>query len=540
MTSLEPWHWRSLPLHDRSGSDIFEALFQPHRVGIHAPTLPSDKGQMRSPLQNWRAIATLLESPAEASISSGGARFSICGGPPRQYRQLPAVWAPPIGQILPMLRARLASRWSRAVPDAYPAHLPFTGGWLGWLGYDLAWEIEQLPTVNRDPLPFPVAFWYEPETFAVLDHSEQQLWLAATHIAQLDDMERSLDSGSAQFSSFTPPRSKGSMSSGLSSTLMEQTSLSFVSTQADYEQAVAQAKQYIQAGDIFQTNLSLRFSTATQANSWDIYRALQQLNPSPFASYWQTPWGDVVSCSPERLVQRQGAIVQTRPIAGTRPRGTTPEDDQRLQQDLSSNIKENAEHIMLVDLERNDLGRVCEWGTVHVDELLTIEHYSHVMHLVSNVKGKLRSPYDSIDLIRAMFPGGTITGCPKVRCMEIIEELEPLRRSLFYGSCGYLDWRGDLDLNILIRTLLYVPQPASHSSTGNQSDPKKTFPRPNSGANGWAIAIGQIGAGIVADSQPAREWQESMTKAQAQLEALHYAKTVDSPTDMGYLEESPR
>jgi para-aminobenzoate synthetase component I len=210
-----------------------------------------------------------------------------------------------------------------------------------------------------------------------------------------------------------------------------------------------------------------------------------------------------VSCSPERLVQLQGRHAQTRPIAGTRSRGATPTQDQAHQQELLASAKEQAEHIMLVDLERNDLGRVCEWGSVAVNELLAIEYYSHVMHLVSNVIGTLQSSASSIDLIRGMFPGGTITGCPKVRCMEIIEELEPVRRSLFYGSCGYLDWRGQLDLNILIRTLLITKsdRPESNSPQNHQV---------------W----GQVGAGIVADSDPEREWYESLHKAQAQLAAL--------------------
>ncbi len=260
-----------------------------------------------------------------------------------------------------------------------------------------------------------------------------------------------------------------------------------------------QAKQYIQAGDIFQANLSLRFQTTTQVDSWSIYQALHQINPSPFASYWRSPWGAVISCSPERLVQLQGNIAQTRPIAGTRRRGDTIEGDRALAAELLANQKELAEHIMLVDLERNDLGRVCQWGSVEVDELLVIERYSHVMHLVSNVRGKLKSDRNSVDLIRGMFPGGTITGCPKVRCMEIIEELEPVRRSLFYGSCGYLDWRGNLDLNILIRTLLYT----------NSSD-----------CNIPAMVYGQVGAGIVADSDPEKEWYESLNKAEAQLAAL--------------------
>jgi para-aminobenzoate synthetase component I len=274
----------------------------------------------------------------------------------------------------------------------------------------------------------------------------------------------------------------------------------YQTSQSDYEAAILKAKAYIKSGDVFQSNLSLRFTTSTQADSWAIYQALQAINPSPFASYWRSPFGDVISCSPERLVEGhwmgEKFQVSTRPIAGTRRRGQTPEQDQALAEELRSNTKEQAEHIMLVDLERNDLGRVCAWGSVKVDELLAIEHYSHVMHLVSNVVGTLKPEYDSVDLIRAMFPGGTITGCPKVRCMGIIEELEPLRRSLFYGSCGYLDVRGNLDLNILIRTLLYA--------------------RDGDRATVW----GQVGAGIVADSDPEREWVESLQKAQAQLQAL--------------------
>ncbi|MDJ0728317.1 MAG: chorismate-binding protein, partial [Prochloraceae cyanobacterium] len=187
---------------------------------------------------------------------------------------------------------------------------------------------------------------------------------------------------------------------------------------------------------------------------------------------------------------------ETRPIAGTRPRGKNEAGDRQLAAELLANVKERAEHIMLVDLERNDLGRVCQWGTVKVDELLTIEKYSHVMHLVSNICGNLKREYNAIDLIKSVFPGGTITGCPKVRCLEIIEELEPFRRNLFYGSCGYLDVRGNLDLNILIRTLL-------HSKN-----------------NVW----GQVGAGIVADSDPEREWYESLNKAEAQLTALQLEK----------------
>jgi len=214
----------------------------------------------------------------------------------------------------------------------------------------------------------------------------------------------------------------------------------------------------------------------------------------------------------------QNRQAQTRPIAGTRSRGITPEQDMQLAQDLLSNSKERAEHIMLVDLERNDLGRVCEWGSVVVDELLTIERYSHVMHLVSNIQGTLKSDRTTIDLIRATFPGGTITGCPKIRCMEIIEELEPVRRSLFYGSCGYLDWRGNLDLNILIRTLLLAPiNEGGEAGRAGRAGEEITSSSPQPPLN---IVWGQVGAGIVADSDPEREWYESLHKAQAQLTAL--------------------
>jgi para-aminobenzoate synthetase component I len=398
----------------------------------------------------------------------------------------PQIFTPAVGQILDCLRGLLAQENSQAPADL-PAHLPFTGGWLGWLGYELAWEIERLPVRHPDPLPFPIAYWYAPQSFAILDHWEQVLYLSAPTAAELDNLALKLARVDAIDSA---PLSIQPASIPIDLTNLK--NLHLFTSAAQYQQSILQAQKYIQAGDIFQTNLSLRFSTQTDLDSWQIYQNLQQINPSPFASYWQTPWGAMISCSPERLVQLQQQQATTRPIAGTRKRGQSPAQDVQLAQELLANHKEIAEHIMLVDLERNDLGRVCQWGSVNVDELLSIERYSHVMHLVSNVTGELNPKFDSIDLIRAMFPGGTITGCPKVRCMEIIAELEPLPRNLFYGSCGYLDRRGYLDLNILIRTLLY------HKGTV------------------W----GQVGAGIVADSHPDQEWGESLQKAAAQIAAL--------------------
>ncbi|WP_341731163.1 anthranilate synthase component I [Microcoleus sp. EPA2] len=480
MTSIKPWHWRKLPLNQRSGSEIFQALFL---IGKTA-----DSTDSISDLRH-QDMAVLLESPVKST--SNLARYSICAGSPRIIDGESQLWTPPVGEILPFLRVLLHNQKQNLELNVPPS-IPFSGGWLGWLGYDLAWEIEQLPQINPDPLPFPVSCWYEPASFAVLDHQEQCLWLAASENSELDVMEHCLEQiaeTKIHKNSAKEQNNPGIYNLGLS--------------KHEYEEIVKTAQKYIEAGDIFQANLSVRFEASTACDSWSIYRALQQINPSPFASYWQTPWGDIVSCSPERLVQLSGNKVDTRPIAGTRPRGLTAIQDEQLARDLVENVKEIAEHIMLVDLERNDIGRVCEWGSVQVNEFLTVERYSHVMHLVSNVIGRLRADCDAIDLIRAVFPGGTITGCPKVRCLEIIEELEPVKRSLFYGSCGYLDWRGNLDLNILIRTLLYAPK--SDGSSGG-------------------IVWGQVGAGIVADSDPEREWQESLQKAQAQLNALKLAE----------------
>jgi len=450
-------------------------------------------------------FANLSVSPTLASNPLAGnplasqplARFSICAGQPRYQRGKAAIGTPAIGQIFPWLAAQLARTRSAdpvhpRSPNQPPDALPFTGGWLGWLGYDAAWEIERLPWENPDLLPFPVAFWYEPECFAIADHQTQMLWLAATEPEQLTDLTQTWEAIGLQPLGLQAVTSVSASVLQTVSTHEPQRLPQFVTPQASYEAIVRQAQAHIRAGDIFQANLSLRFQTTSAASGWDIYQALHQINPSPFASYWKTPWGEVLSCSPERLVQLCGRTAQTRPIAGTRPRGTSLEEDLVLEQALLGNRKENAEHIMLVDLERNDLGRVCRWGSVVVDELMAIERYSHVMHLVSNVAGELQTGYDAIDLMRSLFPGGTITGCPKVRCMEIIENLEPVRRSLFYGSCGYLDRRGNLDLNILIRTLLKV------------------------GDTVW----GQVGAGIVADSDPTREWFESLSKAKAQLAAI--------------------
>jgi para-aminobenzoate synthetase component I len=462
LTEVLPWHWHSIPLKDRTGSAIFTALF----LGE-----PSADGTSN-------AIATLLESPSPVTAL---ARYSICAGAPRIVNGQTRCWTPSSGEIFSWLSELIEQP---SCPSNAPADLPFIGGWLGWLGYEAAWELEKLPVFSLDPLPFPVAYWYEPANFAVLDHQTNLLHLAVTDPSQLAVLMAKLQLPEKQPASehIDPPQ------------------ITYLTSAEQYQTAVRKVQEYIQAGDIYQANLSVRFTAQVASSGWDIYRRLQAINPSPFASYWQTPWGEVASCSPERLVDLRQNIASTRPIAGTRPRGVDLATDLQLEQELLSNAKEIAEHIMLVDLERNDLGKICTWGSVEVDELLKVERYSHVMHLVSNVRGQLAVAHSPIDLIAATFPGGTITGCPKLRCMEIIAELEPYPRNLFYGSAGYIDQRGHLDLNILIRTLLCQ--------------------------NGqlW----GQVGAGIVADSDPNREWAESLQKAQAQLQAICGKKSASN------------
>jgi anthranilate/para-aminobenzoate synthase component I len=273
-------------------------------------------------------------------------------------------------------------------------------------------------------------------------------------------------------------------------------------TRDAYLDRVRRCQEYIAAGDIYQANLSHRFTlqppsayidgTDRLPYELELYRRLQDVNPSPFSGLMHFDDVTLISSSPERLVRLHNRQADTRPIAGTRPRGLDVRDDQRLIGELLANEKERAEHLMLVDLERNDLGRVCQFGSVEVDEFMAIEQYSHVSHIVSNISGALKPNATPFDLIQALFPGGTITGVPKIRCMEIIEELEPVRRGPYTGSFGYIGWNGDLDLNIVIRTLI------------------------------WCRGKGylQVGAGIVADSDPAKEYEETLQKAQAFFSAL--------------------
>jgi len=377
--------------------------------------------------------------------------------------------------------ASLAEWWTklrtplRAPETIVP--LPFTGGWLLYLGYEVASEIE--PGLELPPSTDPVAALAIRAPAAwVRDRATRQAWLIAEPGFEtlLDEFE-SRASGSREASS-VPGAYR----------IEEDDPAAFL-------EAVRRALDYIAAGDVYQANLS-RGWRATAADSAadpvSIYRRLRATNPSPFAALLR--YGDfaLLSSSPERLVSTRGNTVSTRPIAGTRPRGATQEADAALIRSLLHNEKERAEHVMLIDLERNDLGRVCAGGSVRVDEYMSVETYAHVHHIVSNVSGRLRNDVSPVDVIRALFPGGTITGCPKVRCMEIIAELEGVGRGAYTGSIGYLNRDGSCDLNILIRTIT---------------------------AQGGSFKF-RAGAGIVADSNAAQELAETRAKAEGLLRAL--------------------
>ncbi|WP_077620177.1 aminodeoxychorismate synthase, component I [Bacillus sinesaloumensis] len=361
-----------------------------------------------------------------------------------------------------------------------PDQPDFQGGALGFISYDYARYIEKLPNWAQDDLLTPDIYFLVFDDVFLYDHTEQSLWIFTHDEVEnekqaAERLQRYEELWKAPSESYPPiPRMTG---------YAEYSSVSF--SEQEFNIAVEKVRDYISEGDVFQVNLSVRRSEELVTHPREIYDALREINPSPYMAYMQVPEFHIVSGSPELLVKKKGNEVSTRPIAGTRSRGKDDAEDQRLANELINNEKERAEHVMLVDLERNDLGRVCECGTVKVDEFMIIEKYSHVMHIVSNVTGKLAKGKNIADIIKATFPGGTITGAPKVRTMEIIEELEPVRRGIYTGSIGWIGFSGDMELNIAIRTMIAKD----------------------------GIAHVQAGAGIVIDSNPKHEYKESLKKA---------------------------
>ncbi len=470
-------------------------------------------GQGRTPFELYRLIA----SPAQPSflLDSGkrtdsGNQFSFLGSSPfsvltgRQGRAAlrtregrESFSQDPFGNL-----CRLFVRPQIEPPPGLP---PFWGGAVGYFSYDLVRDFETLPSIAKDDLLLPDLQFGLYDIITAVDHQRDRLQiiycppmerflgeprekLYREGLDRLAEWKAALNGRPAPLKNFIS---------------LDQMAFHLNQTREAYLERVLRCQEYIAAGDIYQANLSHRFTlqpssaytdgTDRQLYEQELYQRLQAVNPSPFSGLIHFDDVTLISSSPERLVRLHDRQADTRPIAGTRPRGFDARDDQRLVGELLASEKERAEHLMLVDLERNDLGRVCRFGSVHVDKYMAIEQYSHVSHIVSHISGALKQDATPFDLIRALFPGGTITGVPKIRCMEIIEELEPVRRGPYTGSFGYISWNGDLDLNIVIRTLV------------------------------WCAGKGylQVGAGIVADSDPAKEYEETLQKAQAFFSALH-------------------
>ncbi|HST67357.1 MAG TPA: anthranilate synthase component I [Mycobacteriales bacterium] len=410
--------------------------------------------------------------------------------------------------------AVLAATWRALLGDAPspgassaadPDLPPLTGGLVGYLGYDVVRRIERLPSYATDDLGLPELTMLVATDVAVVDHHEASVLLVAnalvpdgadagTVTAAYDDAVARLDAMTRDLATPAPP----SIATTRSVPPAEHVSRT---PEGQYQPAVKAALDAVRAGEVFQVQVGQRFETRTDADALDVYRVLRTLNPSPYMYLLRLDGFDIVGSSPEALVTVKEGRAVLHPIAGTRPRGETPERDAELAAELVSDVKERAEHVMLVDLARNDLGRVCAAGTVRVVEFGALERYSHVWHIVSTVTGEVAADRDALDVLTACFPAGTLTGAPKVRAMELIDELEPVRRGVYGGAVGYLDAAGNLDMAIAIRTAVV--------------------------RDGTAYV--QASAGIVADSDPAAEEQETRNKARAVLQALATAGTLSPP-----------
>jgi anthranilate synthase component 1 len=383
------------------------------------------------------------------------------------------------------------------VPD--PSLPRFFGGAVGFMGYDVVRFFEELPGREKNGLDLPDIFFMITDTLVIFDNVTHRIKVVSNAHVKGRTVEAAYKEATAKIN-----RLVKKLKQGKSAQVKVQRSkkrarghaLTSNFTQPRYEQAVLKAKEYIKAGDIFQVVPSQRFQTGINVEPYEIYRALRLINPSPYMYFLRCGDATVVGASPEVMVRLEGDRIDLRPIAGTRRRGATEEEDKALADELLADPKERAEHIMLVDLGRNDVGRVSEPGSVNVSELMVIERYSHVMHIVSNVRGKLSDGKDSYDVIRACFPAGTVSGAPKIRAMQIIDELEPTRRGPYAGAVGYFGFSGNMDTCITIRTLVIKDN----------------------------VAYIQAGGGVVADSDPAAEYQETVNKAKAMMRAVEMAE----------------
>jgi anthranilate synthase component 1 len=478
-----------------------EAARRPRRAVPHIREFLADS---LTPLAVYRRLAALSPHRFLFESVSGGervSRFSFLGAAPREIYRL---WPDRLeverrgrserlpGSPLEALHEVLSSIVSE------PGPVPFTGGFVGYFGYDLIRLIERLPHAPPDPFALPVALLARFDTLVLFDHAHQRVLAIANEIEgetdvaaaerELARLSKLLTEGLGGGGVAMPGQPPGPAGTDLPSL-----------DSASFRLAVLAAKEHIAAGDIFQVVLARRWRVPRRIEPFALYRALRMVNPSPYMVLLETPEVSLVGASPEMLVRKQGRHIETRPIAGTRPRGMDAEGDRRLAADLLADPKERAEHVMLVDLGRNDLGRVAVPGSVRVPTFMEIENYSHVMHLVSSVEAELAEGRDALDALLACFPAGTVSGAPKIRAMEIIDGLEPQARGPYAGAVGYLSFSGDLDTCIAIRTLVVTEKETSVTA----------------------------GAGIVADSDPAAEEQETKNKAAALLAAVALAEELE-------------
>jgi anthranilate synthase component I len=478
-----------------------ETFLRQAREGLHIPVYRDILSDFETPLSAyWKLAHDETFSFLLESVTGGEqlARYSILGARPRltlRTKNRRVMRIGPSGSVpeelpegtdpLHLLEAELDKVRAKRIPG-----MPkFVGGAVGMLGYDLVRFFERLPDSTQDDLQVDDLAMMLAETIVVFDHARNLVRVvvnAEPSPGGYDRAQEEIERVVARLRSPLPP---------IPGAVQEPRPVAANRDAQDFQEAVQKTIRYISQGDCIQTVLSQRFETDTDAHPLTVYRALRSLNPSPYMFLLRLGEFDVIGASPEILVGLEGDAARVRPIAGTRKRGDNEQEDARLADELLADEKERAEHIMLVDLGRNDLGRVCRYGSVEVNDLMVIERYSHVMHIVSDVKGTLDPKRSGMDLVRATFPAGTVSGAPKVRAMQIIDELEPTRRGLYAGSVGYFSATGDLDLCIAIRTILMK----------------------------GGKAFVQAGAGIVYDSVPEREHEECRNKAAACLRALDLA-----------------
>lgn len=485
-----------------SREEFVELTAQGNLIPVYAEIF----ADMETPVSAFKKIDDGALSFLLESIEGGEkwARYSFLGsGPGTVFRSRADYYEVlTAGEIVESGRCddpleRLKTLMQRYHPVVLPDLPRFCGGAVGYLGYDMVRFVEMLPDHNPKGIGVYDSCFLFTETLLIFDNRRQKIKVVCNVFIDADaDLQKSYDNAVAQITKLIKRLRSPLIRTDNPIRFPRRCRLQPNFTAEGFKSSVEKCKEYVRAGDVIQVVLSQRFSGELCADPFDVYRSLRTINPSPYMFFLRFGETLVVGASPEVLVRKEESTVEVRPIAGTRPRGVTAEQDLQLENELLNDPKELAEHVMLVDLGRNDLGRICTAGSIEVSELMLIERYSHVMHIVSNVRGQLEHGRDAFDTFRATFPAGTLSGAPKIRAMEIIEELEPEKREIYGGAVGYFSFSGNMDLAIAIRTLVI------HNNT----------------------VFLQAGAGIVADSDPQAEYDETLNKARGVMRAIEMAE----------------